>query len=192
MWKHMLSSLVHFRANSITVPSLQNSVELHQDAIHRLLPRHTFWKKPKTGSLEGDGWLNALLQERAHWKEMDQNCLGKAPVPWGAASSTGYTVTLLFYCNIPLPRRGRYPTTSPKQVVCKESLGTDLCYRVITKALHRGYTNNAPQVAHSILQGYQSKSSHVFPQLNQWPWKQFQSSVLNYDDNQIFKRHSCK
>lgn len=94
-----------------------------------------------------------------------------------------------------------YSTTSPKQAVYKKSLGTDLCYRLTTKALYRGYTNCAPQVAppapphhvaHSILQGYQSKSSHVFLQLNQWPWKQFQSNALHYDHNQIFMRLSCK
>lgn len=61
------------------------------------------------------------------------------------------------------------PTTSPKQVVYKKSLGTNLCYRVTNKALYRGYTNYAPHVAPptwliTILQGYPCKPCHMsFP-----------------------------
>lgn len=50
MWQHVLSSLVHFRENSITAPS---SVELHQDATHRLFPRDTSWEKQKLDPWKG-------------------------------------------------------------------------------------------------------------------------------------------
>lgn len=85
------------------------------------------------------------------------------------------------------------PTTSPKQVVYKKSLGTDLCYRVTTKALYRGYTNYAPHGAHSHLSGISQQTlPHSFSQRNHLPWKQVQSSARHYDHNQIHKMHSCK
>lgn len=105
----------------------------------------------------------------------------------------------LFCCNILLPKRGMMwkfkSHCLPYYLSKASSLQEKSGHR--SKGLYGGYTNcptcGSPQMGLiPNLQGYPSKPCHIFPQLNQLPWKQFQSRALHYDPNQIYERHSCK